>query len=119
MAAMKPKPYVNDPPPIRGIVRDLRADRVIIEATPAEVAAFARKDVVAFAKQADGPPIIGEDMLLYDAQGRPVAMIEQVDIRQDRVDVSTFDNPNQSISGLLRVDIRARGLGLLKFAGME
>ena len=108
-----------DKPPIRGIVighKHSETAALIIEATADEVATFGRGDHVAFAKQSDGVPEIGPDMLLYDSQGRPVAMVTQFDVIRDMVDVtSRSSNWQQFTPGLQRVKLKVEVVGQVKF----
>ena len=110
---------MREKPPIRGIViGQASASQLIVEATAAEVAAFTKQDVVAFAKQESGPPCIGHDMLLYDAQGRPVAMISDLKVWHEKIDITSYgDAASQFIAGPRHVDIRATGIGPLTFLG--
>lgn len=109
---------MTEKPPIRGIVLgQASASSLIVEATAAEVAVFSKQDVVAFAKQESGPPCIGQDMMLYDAQGRPVAMIHDLKVWHEKIDITSYgDSTPQFMAGPRHVDIRAVGIGALTFA---
>ena len=102
---------------VRGILLGGEFDKLIVQATVNEVAQFAAGSAVFVA----GAPVPGgtdwTDVMsdgggfLYDRHGRPAALISQIDVRRQNIDVtSSSDSSPQMIAGPMEVLIRARGI---------
>ena len=104
----------------RGIV--LGADRanLIVRATESETALFSKNAEVVIS-QPDVKPqdvnislaeVLQNSGLLYDAHGKPIAMVTSVSVTSDRIDVTmASDVTPQYISGPRHIHLTAVGLG--------
>lgn len=101
--------------PVRGIIVGTDFNKLIVEANESEVAAFGRHGAVTVARQSTGPllpidaSIVGG--YLYDVNGRPVAMVQEVFTICDRVDYMSYGDSSPAwIRGPVRVEIKAFGI---------
>lgn len=107
---------------LKGAFGGVTAAGLIIAAKPAEIAAFASplvrdSEVVLDATpMAVGVPQCGEH--LYNGRGELVAIIKEIDLSCDSIEVSVWGDSQRSyIPGLQHFEIRARGIGSLEYTG--
>ena len=107
--------------PLRGIIVRADADKLIVEATPDQIARFnpttgQEAEIQRTATAAmPGGFLSGngsvEDRTLFDRFGRAVAIVTDVSIHQELIDVTNFSSDQQTyLHGHRTVDIRAIGL---------
>ena len=106
---------------VRGIVIREDPDRLIVQASEADVAAFARqawagavvsgvRNGWALQAEGDGASLRASDTL-YDVNGRPVAMITEMSMTAEALDMTRLGDAYQHYArGRVRVDIRAVGI---------
>lgn len=102
---------------VRGIALDgLADDKLIIQASPAEIAAVVFGQPVS-AVQASLPGVHGacmrsliEDQYLYDRHGNRIAYVRGFSRNRDMIDVSTHHGGSHQIPGFISVRIDAEGI---------
>lgn len=124
-------------PPLRGIVLRDDRDTLVVQASEVEVQRFARAQVgrpvqvesstlrvrvdpgITLMTTGDAAPFstpltpgqLTPGGLLYDAAGRPVAYVRNVQVHTERLDVTAIGSHMRTMmSGLTRVEITAEGV---------
>lgn len=101
---------------VRGIIVSGDFDKLVVQATAAEVAAFASNGLqVSVSKRINGlDPMLARiepGQSLFDADGHLVAIVTDLRVAREQVDITSLGSMGpEFIPGCLRVDIRARGV---------
>jgi hypothetical protein len=100
---------------IRGIVFESVSDKLIVEATPADVAKLIPGSNVAVMAAPYGQPapvggeIVGET--LFDKNGRAVAIVTGLSLQRDQIDITAYgDASPQYIYGAIRKQLTVEAI---------
>ena len=83
---------------IRGIVFENVSDKLIVEATNADVARFAKGASVAIAPVESAYPAAIDEIVgqtLYDKRGRAVAIVTGLEVHRNAIDATAFGDAAQ------------------------
>lgn len=108
---------------VQGLITSAFGGKMILEASPSEVARFGVGDRVSANKIA--PPELGANMepylehgirggmwMLYNYEGKAVAAVKNVEVQASRFDATPdYSTVRQVMAGPTRIDITAVGLG--------